>query len=436
MGLVDRHIELINRLYDEDQKPTPSEDCQPIRASTWQGIAGATALRPLSATLAAWREHTEDCDERPRMALIVRLERDDRFRSLLRDVCERPRRVLTRQRQMLGIDRLQEIDPACMRWIVRQPGVSLAQKAGVRQEVLGVVRLEDADTAENRVIRDLVRRAIDAAGLYIWENRRFANHERVQRVRRFRNDLRVLLTKSAIAEVRPLVGLPSPNYVLQQDSRYVPLWEVYQKLVKQQTQQDEVWRWRHRLYAEHLGFAVLCILERVPGLVRPDGSDVGVRQEQSRGTFVDRTTQLDSWALAAQDGQDVIDIILAEQLDQHPLIPPALAQLSPDILLLRRPRHGGGVVAALAVWSMLDFAVDNDMLAQRCKALSGVLGELSLPCMFGGLLLQPRPPESSSPMVDAAFEGNTRALRLDTSSSSDLGRLQTILCETLDLGVP
>ncbi|MFM8326932.1 MAG: DUF2357 domain-containing protein, partial [Pirellulaceae bacterium] len=91
------------------------------------------------------------------MALIVKLARE--IARLLGQVCENPRVVLRRSREFQNLSSIQEIDAACLRWIARQPGRDIYERAGSRQQLLGVVRKEDTDTLENRVVRDLLHRA-------------------------------------------------------------------------------------------------------------------------------------------------------------------------------------------------------------------------------------------------------------------------------------
>ena len=51
-----------------------------------------------------------------------------------------------------SLDRVQEMDRASMRWLSKQPGTTLAQRAGSDQRVLAIVRKENFDTLENRVL--------------------------------------------------------------------------------------------------------------------------------------------------------------------------------------------------------------------------------------------------------------------------------------------
>ena len=413
MELIDKHIDLVNRLYDETQ----SQD-----GADWQGRAEGLAVRPLGAVLESWRESGRR--DEPRMALIVHLERDKEFRGVLSDVCKRPRRVLARRRQMQQIARIQEVDPACIRWMVRQPGVTLAQKAGTKQEALGVVRFENADTPENRVVRDLVRRAILACNRYNMENQRFP--DRVRMIRRFRRELRAFLLESEIADVGHLVGMASPNYVLQHDPRYRVLWNRYVLLVRQKMQQDAVWRWRHRVWAEHTSLAIMASLEGIREEARTGASDVLVRAEQIAGRFIDPLSAPAPWHVTGEVPWEVVDFVGNGCSSEHPMIPSAMARLCPDFVLVRRLFHGKQPSSILGVWTMMDFDLEDDHLRGRTKSISECLRRVAAPCSLAGLLIQPFPPRPAGRAreMDAA-ERLCDGLRLPIDLQ---GELQELTC--------
>ncbi len=422
-GLIDRHIDLVNRLYDETQ---------PQDNHLWQGHAEGLAVRPLTALLDNWYESGQR--DEPRMALIVRLQRRLAFRKLLTDVCGRPRRILARRRQMQKIARIQQVDPACIRWIVRQPGITLAQKAGTRQEALGVVRTENADTPENRVVRDLIRRATLACARYIRQNRRFHGQARVQAIRQFRKELRTLLRFSDIAEVRPLVGIPRPNYVLQQDSRYAPLWQVYLLLVKQQMQQDEAWQWRHRIWAEHTGLAIMACLREMTGESGQGSSDTLIRPEQLSGKFVDPRCSPSPWQLVGGSARQVVDFVKGEQMMEHCMIVSRLDRLCPDFVLVRRTAFGSRPISMLAVWTVLDFDIHRDLLRQRARSISQHLKNVSTSYPINGMLIQPRLGSSEDlGQLEEALEHRCRGIRLAVDLQGELQGLTSAICSGLEL---
>ena len=81
------------------------------------------------------------------MAEIVRQAR--RMQPVLHDLERRIRRVLRRHRELTPLDRVQEMDRASMVWLSRQPGRSIAERAGASQRILATGRRENFDTLDH-----------------------------------------------------------------------------------------------------------------------------------------------------------------------------------------------------------------------------------------------------------------------------------------------
>ena len=96
----------------------------------------------------AWRNAEEEDD--PKILEIV--IQAGKMRPFLKDLEKKIRRMLRREREKVQLDRVQEMDRASMRWLSKQPGKTLAQRAGSDQRVLAIVRKENFDTLENRVL--------------------------------------------------------------------------------------------------------------------------------------------------------------------------------------------------------------------------------------------------------------------------------------------
>jgi len=194
----------------------------------------------------------------PPMAQIVRIA----FEHLaqIRNVCEHPRRMLVRQRELLPLGRVQELDATCLRDLIQRPGYSVPQKAGPKQEILAVARRETVDTAENRVIRDFLQLCQHRAQVYLRENAHAVGHQKTRAVDFLQRTCKRLDTVSPIANAGRVVGVPRPNYVLHKDRRYHPLWVQYEKLRREQKAVDDVWPWSRVLWAEFIRGLVMGFL--------------------------------------------------------------------------------------------------------------------------------------------------------------------------------
>ena len=152
------------------------------------------------------------------------------------------RKILSRIRQKESLSRVQQIDSHCLRWLTRQPGRSPIEKAGARQEILAVTRVENFDTLENRVLKDFLVRSSSSMTLYLRKYaRQYPNHETIRTVVRFNNLCMEGLSLPVMDSIRSLYELPQPNYVLQQDVRYSKIWRDYCRLIRQEEIAEKLW---------------------------------------------------------------------------------------------------------------------------------------------------------------------------------------------------
>ena len=161
------------------------------------------------------------------------------------------RRILSRKRVMTPVGKVQQLDTYCMRWLMRQPGRDFAEKGGVRQRVMAVVRNEQYDTLENRVFKDFLIRAANLAESYLDENlERFPDHRVCRAVKDFRTVCQVALEMPEMNLISGLSAMPQPNYVLQQDNRYSKIWDAYRKIVQLAKLAEKLWDRREDLKKE------------------------------------------------------------------------------------------------------------------------------------------------------------------------------------------
>ena len=189
----------------------------------------------------------------PRMALIVHIA--EAIHKQLPGTMQAARRVLVRERRILPAARITETDTACLRWYVRQPGETMAEKAASnRQTLLGITRRETFDTLENRVLKDFLSRCVQESKRYldteVGENQILMQSMRTTKVRSFRHlcsNLRRIAFLEDVASPPPGIR---PNYVLQNDSRYREIWQFYCKLLRREDEEDKLWDWQSRTWAD------------------------------------------------------------------------------------------------------------------------------------------------------------------------------------------
>lgn len=197
----------------------------------------------------------------PPLELIVRVASE--CGPLVIDLCQRPRTILRRRRCLESIERIQQIDTGCMRWLACRPGRSIAEKAGPSQKVLGVVREQSLDTLENRVLRDFLRRCLIASNAYLGNHHAKVQpgeierkHDYVKEVDQFSRICRSLTNNTEIGRLTPASGPVTPNYALQFGERYRSLWYWYEQLVRREDQIGSAIPWCSRMFSERMGIEI------------------------------------------------------------------------------------------------------------------------------------------------------------------------------------
>jgi len=340
----------------------------------------------------------------PQMHVIVRQARElTRVMDLLE---RRPRRALRRVQKAMPVGRVQEIDRRAMLWLARQPGESLAKKAGDRQRIQAVAREENFDTLENRVLRAYAELAARVARDYLARNRTKLATRRATDVERFMRRCQRFAKDLLHRGVRLAEPGVTPNFVLQQNPEYRAIWVAWQELRKQRPIDDDLWRWQSQSWAEYCALAVMVALIGVPGAQVVATAPIWFRDEQRRGSWIETDSPLGVVYLPSQG----LIVEVANTLNGG-----AMARMGARLVLrLRRVGDADGFPAEVPVWPLwaVQGGVSSDDLFELTDAFRHLRG--------GGLLrgaLVMRPAENAD---SPAFErdGISAALALGTEGAS------------------
>lgn len=218
------------------------------------------AIREEGALPLTWLE-VEDIlspkARRPRAGLETRLARD--MPAVLSRIFDDVRKLLRRSRRLVDVSQVRQLDSGCLRWLIRQPGRCVAEKAGPRQQVMGVIREDDYNTLENRVLKDFLLRVRTLTDCWLDDYRApaFQEDPSVKAVAHLNSLCVQGLALEALGQVTSLTEFPSPNFVLQQDNRYARLWRAYRLVIHWTRMLEALWRKRERLEQELDAFARL-----------------------------------------------------------------------------------------------------------------------------------------------------------------------------------
>jgi len=247
------------------------------------------------------------------------------------------------------------------------------------------MRRETVDTAENRVVRAFIQLCQHRARAYERENGRALqrHHSKVNAVVNLRANCERLDLHSPISTVGRLVGLPRPNYVLQKDRRYPPLWDQYEKLRREETQVDNIWAWGRRLWAEFVRSVVVSFLcsdeARTSCGWLPDGTLTAyIRTEHQEGlnhSFIPALSLSSRWK--RRDGPDRMFVVHPSHGHLTPGLEGLIPRLGPDLALaIYTPDNGSLILSGLlCIYSVLSLRTTH---AQRQTMASSLESSMDL----------------------------------------------------------
>lgn len=80
--------------------------------------------------------------------LVISLERQYELARKLREIAPKMRHQLRRKAELMPIGQIQEMDSYCLRDYIRRPGHSPEEKAGAKQQLMGIIREQNFNTIE------------------------------------------------------------------------------------------------------------------------------------------------------------------------------------------------------------------------------------------------------------------------------------------------
>ena len=245
----------------------------------------------------AWKRAEDEAD--PRMAEIVRQSQE--IRPHLLDLEDRVRRVLRRTRERTSLSRVQELDRASMLWLARQPGNTVAQRAGPEQRIMAIVRHENFDTLENRVLHAYCRLASEVARSWMRAHPRASGSARYRHVA----DYRTLCDRVALALTEKEVGIAeagiTPNYVLMQDKAYAAVLESWELLLRRKDAEDRLWAWQAETWTDFVVLAIVLSIDALSDATLVAQSPILWRDEAVQGRWFDQDRPIAVFWLKATD---------------------------------------------------------------------------------------------------------------------------------------
>jgi len=117
MDALVSYSRFIDELFDQPRN----------HAMAMEYSVGKIAVRSVGRVLYKLRH--SGAEDQPPLSLIARLS--EKLVNIVSEIGNHPRRILQRKRSMEPVNRFRELDSSCVRWLIRQPGISIVEKAGI-----------------------------------------------------------------------------------------------------------------------------------------------------------------------------------------------------------------------------------------------------------------------------------------------------------------
>jgi hypothetical protein len=179
-----------------------------------------------------------------------------------------------------------------MVWLGRQPGRSLAERAGASQRILATVRHENFDTLENRVLHAYLRLAANVAREWMLEHPQAQASARYRSVEAFHKTCRRMTHWLAELGAGVAQAGITPNYVLMQDRGYRLIHEGWIKLLRREKIIDDLWAWQAQTWTDFAVLAIVLAIDEIEESQLVAQSPVVWRSEAESGRWFDQDRPL------------------------------------------------------------------------------------------------------------------------------------------------
>lgn len=216
--------------------------------------------------------------------LIISLSERYELQRKLEAIAPKLRHQLRRQAELMPVGRIQEMDASCLRDYIRRPGRTVAQKAGSKQELMGVQRYQDYNTAENKF---LVYFADKVLHLECYRYERSSATQYQSQVRRFRHLIDNFKQHPAVQSIQASkYHQATPNYVLQQNPIYSSFYRANQDYIRKKSEKEQLWSFRNQLLADTIYICLLAALTQFQGVGVNPLSKIGCHSSSDKGRYL------------------------------------------------------------------------------------------------------------------------------------------------------
>jgi hypothetical protein len=190
---------------------------------------------------------------------------------------------------------------------------------------------------------------------------------------------------SPLSAAGQLVGAARPNYVLQKDRRYHPLWVQYDKLRREEDAVDNIWPWSRILWAEFVRGVVVSFLRSEVARAlcdwqQDDRLAAYLRAEHVSGSFMPALSA--SSRFVHRDGKSQMFVVHPAHAHLCPGLSELLPRLGADLALVIYPTGAEHLSprAVLCIYSVLSLQTNTEQRQAMVTSLHDTLENVSQQC--------------------------------------------------------
>ena len=233
------------------------------------------------------------------LPLIISLEGQYELSRKLRTITPKLRHQLRRKAELMSISRIQEMDSYCLRDYIRRPGSSPEEKAGAKQQLMGVKREQNYHTVENKFLIYFAGRLLH---LECFRYEKSNDTAYLDAVRKLRQTIDIFNRSPLIKDISVRhFRLTKPNYVLLQNPIYNSFYRAYQDYIYRRSQKERLWSYRHNLLGDTVYLCLTAALLRFQGVHLKPLANLAIRTSPDYGNYLLEDKQPASIPVFLQD---------------------------------------------------------------------------------------------------------------------------------------
>lgn len=217
------------------------------------------------------------------LPLVVSLERRYQLRRKLEAIATKLRHQLRRQAELMSVGRIQEMDAYCLRDYIRRPGLTAAEKAGAKQELMGIQRYQDFNTAENKFLVYFSQ----ILHLRCYRYERSGTTQYKGEVQKFHLVIDLFKQQPVVRGIQDRqYQFTKPNYVLQQNPIYRSFYQAYLDYVQKNYEKERIWLFRNQLLSDLVSVYLTAALLQFDNVNVDSVASIAGRDNPDKGRYL------------------------------------------------------------------------------------------------------------------------------------------------------